>query len=162
MLWAMGTTDAVSIADRWDYVGVAVEEPGLTVWGTSPILGDDGKVHLFCARWPGHLGVDPGWRSHSEIAHYVGNAPEGPFRFVDVALRGTGRDTWDRYGAHNPAIHRVGDRLVLLYIGNDDPTPPAHPRNQRIGMVVADTLDGPWRRVGRDGCILAPPADPAR
>ena len=37
-------------ADKWQYIGIAVEEPGYTVWGTSPIADDDGKIHLFVAR----------------------------------------------------------------------------------------------------------------
>jgi hypothetical protein len=114
-------------------------------------------VHLFVARWPCELKVDPGWRSHSEIAHYVGEDPEGPFAFSDVALTGTGGDTWDRHGTHNPAIHKVGERYVLLYIGNDDPNQPPHPSNQCIGMAVSGSLYGPWKRVGEDGKILAPP-----
>ncbi len=63
---------SLSFADQWEYVGIAVEEPVYTIWGTSPIMGEDGKVHLFVARWPCELKVDPGWRTHSEIAHYVG------------------------------------------------------------------------------------------
>lgn len=78
-------------ADRLEFVGTAVEEPGYTIWGTSPILGDDGKVHLFVARWPCELKVDPGWRTHSEIAHYVGDSPEGPFSLVEVVGKGKGK-----------------------------------------------------------------------
>ena len=146
-----------TFADRWEYVGIAVSEPGYTIWGTSPIIGNDGKTHLFVARWPGKLKVDPGWRSHSEIAHYIGNSPEGPFSFSDIALKGTGEETWDRYGAHNPVIHKVGEKYVLLYIGNDDPKPPVHPSNQKIGMAISNSLSGPWEKVNGDGLILSPP-----
>jgi len=148
-----------TFADQWEFIGIAVEEPGYTIWGTSPILGDDGKTHLFVARWPAELKVDPGWRSHSEIAHYIGEQPEGPFEFSDVALQGTGIDTWDKFGAHNPAIHKVGDKYVLLYIGNDNPKPPAHPTNQQIGMVISKSLYGPWEKVNGNGLILSPPND---
>ncbi|MCK5821755.1 MAG: glycoside hydrolase family protein [Bacteroidales bacterium] len=144
-----------AFADQWEFVGIAVEEPGYTIWGTSPIMGDDGKVHLFVARWPCELRVDPGWRTHSEIAHYVGESPEGPFVFSDVALKGTGEDNWDEFGAHNPAVHKVDDLYVLLYIGNDGIE--KHPSNQCIGMAVSSSLNGPWERVGEDGLILAPP-----
>ena len=34
-------------ADRLEYVGVAVEEPGYHVWGSSPVIGPAGKTHLF-------------------------------------------------------------------------------------------------------------------
>lgn len=146
-------------ADHWVYIGIAVEEPGYCIWGTSPVIGSDGKTHLFVARWPGST-VEPGWRGKSEIAHYVGDQPEGPFRFSDVALAGTGKDTWDKAAVHNPAVHKVGNLYALFYIGNDNPKQPPHPSNQRIGLAVSESLYGPWRRVGGDGKILSPPDDP--
>jgi len=151
------STSVLTFADRWNFVGIAVSEPGYTIWGTSPILGDDGKIHLFVARWPAELQVDPGWRSHSEVAHYIGDSPLGPFRFSDIALKGSGEDTWDKFGAHNPAIQKVGSKYVLLYIGNDNPKPPVHPSNQKIGMATSSSLYGPWKKVNGDGLILACP-----
>ena len=152
-------SSSFAFADKWEFMGVAVEEPGYTIWGTSPILANDGKVHLFVARWPCELKVDPGWRSHSEIAHYVGDSPEGPFVFSDIALKGTGLDTWDKYGAHNPSIHKVGDQFVLLYIANNKPKKPPHPSNQKIGMALSPSLYGPWEKTGKEGLILAPPSN---
>ena len=76
-----------TFADHWQYFGIAVSEPGYTIWGTSPIIDNKGKIHLFVARWPGELKVDPGWRSHSEIAHYVGDSTKGPFRFSDISIK---------------------------------------------------------------------------
>ncbi len=148
-----------TFADHWQYIGVAVSEPGYTIWGTSPIIGDDGKTHLFVARWPAELKVDPGWRSHSEIVHYVGDSLEGPFRFSDISIKGTGKDTWDKYGAHNPVIHKVGKIYILLYIGNNNPNSPPHPANQKIGMATSKSLFGPWKKVHGDGLILSPPLD---
>jgi len=153
-------TQSQSFADGWEYVGIAVEEPGYTIWGSSPIIDDDGKVHLFVARWPGELKVNPGWRSHSEIAHYVGESPEGPFTFSEVALKGDGKNNWDSFGIHNPAIHRVGDTYYLLYIANDNPKQPPHPANQQIGLAKSNSLYGPWERVHGDGLILSPPTNP--
>lgn len=148
-----------TFADNWEFVGIAVDEPGYTIWGTSPISGNDGKVHLFVARWPCEFKVDPGWRSHSEIAHYVGNSPEGPFSFSDVAIKGTGTDTWDKYGSHNPTIHKVGSKYILLYIANNNYRQPPHPSNQKIGMAIADSPYGPWKKAGKDGLILSTPAN---
>jgi len=71
-----------------------------------------------------------------------------------VALRGTGTNTWDKFAPCNPEIHKFGDTCALLYIANDNFRQPPHPRNQRIGMAVAKSLDGPWHKVGRDGLIL--------
>ncbi|WP_430971631.1 sialate O-acetylesterase [Sunxiuqinia rutila] len=148
-----------SMAAHWQYIGIAVEEPGYTTWGTSPIMDEDGKVHLFVARWPGNK-VEPGWRTCGEIAHYVGDAPEGPFRFSDLALTPTTEDTWDHVSVHNPAIHKVGEQYVLLYIGNNNGKQPPHPANQHIGMAVSKSLYGPWTKVGKDGKILSPPDNP--
>lgn len=148
-----------TMADHWQYGGIAVEEPGYCIWGASPIIEPDGKIHLFVERWPGSK-VEPGWRGESEIAHYVGDQPEGPFLFSDVALVGTGKETWDKSAVHNPTIHKVGDQYVLLYIGNNNPKQPPHPSNQCIGMAVSASLNGPWKRVGTDGKILSPPDHP--
>jgi len=150
-----------TFAGHWEFVGVAVSDPGYHVWGCSPIEGPDGKVHLYGARWPEKYNVDPGWRSHSEIAHYIADKPEGPFIFSEVALTGTGTDTWDRCGVHNPTIHRVDDQFILLYTANNNPEQPPHPANQAIGMAVSESLYGPWHRVGTDGKILEPPQNPS-
>lgn len=155
-----GNINNLSFADRWSYVGIAVQEKGYHIWCTSPIIDEKGKIHLFVSRWPSKFGVDPGWRSHSEIAHYIGDSPEGPFHFSEIALKGSGKDTWDKCGMHNPTIHKVDDQYVLLYIANNDYHQPPHPANQNIGMAVSSSLHGPWQKVNGDGKILTPPSNP--
>ncbi|PCE66040.1 glycoside hydrolase family protein [Sediminicola luteus] len=145
-------------ADLLEYVGVAVHDPGYHVWGSSPIYGEDGKVHIFAARWPDSIGVVPGWKTHSEIAHYVSDHPEKPFTFLKVVLSPSGRHSWDRMGIHNPNIKKVADGYALTYISNDGLE--HMPANQRIGMLVSKSVYGPWKKVGRDGMILQPPANP--
>jgi hypothetical protein len=148
-----------SLARALVWQGVAIEEPDFTIWGASPILAD-GKVHLFAARWP-EANVDPAWRKSSEIAHYVADKPEGPFRFRSVIVTGTGHTgQWDAFAPHNPEIQRFGDTFALCYIANSDFHQPPHPLNQQIGMVVSESVNGPWRKVGRDGLILGPSPDP--
>ena len=153
-------TKAQSFADRWEFIGPAAQEDAYHVWGSSPVIGEDGKVHLFVARWPVSASFDPGWRSHSEIAHYSGDQPEGPFRFCDIVLQGTASGTWDSYGPHNPAIHKINNLFYLLYIANNNPEPPYHPASQRIGMLVSESVYGPWKKIGDDGMILSPSPDP--
>lgn len=150
-----------TFADHWVFAGVAIDEPDFMTWGASPIVDDNGKYHLFSERWPKKYKVDPGWRSHSEIAHYVSDYPEGPFQFSDIVIRGTGKNTWDKYSTSNPTIHKVGSQYVLFYIANDNPNMPPHPANQKIGLVMSTSLYGPWKRVGKDGMILSPPTDSA-
>ena len=142
------------------FVGIAVQEKDYHIWGSSPIIDEQGHVHLFVSRWPTKYGFEPGWRSHSEIAHYIGKNPEGPFEFSDIALQGTGKNTWDKYGMHNPSIHYDGEKYILLYIANNDYKQPPHPANQKIGMVVSKSLLGPWEKVNGHGNILYPPINP--
>lgn len=150
-----------AFADRLEWVGPGIKSPGYHVWGSSPIMGDDGKVHIFAARWKAPF--DHGWRDNSEIVHFVSDSPEGPFAFCDVALRGTGTNTWDRHAPCNPLIKKIDGQYVLLYIANPVGMTRgmgAHVPSQRIGMALADSLNGPWKRAGKDGLILSPSDDP--
>ncbi|WP_167618921.1 glycoside hydrolase family protein [Maribellus sediminis] len=154
-----------TFADKWEYKGIAVQDSGYTIWGASPIYGDDGKVHLFVARWPGELKVDPGWRTHSEIAHYVGDTPEGPFVFSDVAVKGdieekaNGNPSIQKtYAPHNPAIHKVDSLYALFFIMNSGIE--EHPSNQFICLATSKSLYGPWEMAGENGKILTPPDNP--
>ena len=142
-----------------EYAGVAVDEPGYHIWGTSPIMDDAGKVHLFVARFPNTKPFDDSWRQDYEIAHYIGDTPEGPFAFVDVALKGTGKDTWDRYSPFDPLIVKVDGQYVLFYVANAvglTQGKPRHSTSQRIGMATSKSLGGPWKRVGM---LLGPSED---
>lgn len=141
-----------------EYQGVAVREPGYHVWGSSPVIGPLGKTHLFVARWPVSTGWS-GWHTSCEIARYISDLPEGPFAFSDVIVQGTGvSGDWDYQAAHNPCIQKVGETYALVHIANSGS---GFPGNQRIGMVTAASLDGPWTKAGTDGLILAPPTDPS-
>ena len=141
------------ISKNLEWKGVAVQDNNYTIWGCAPIQDEKGKTHLFVARWP-EKNVNPAWRKSSEIAHYVADSPEGPFKFSDVAIKGTGKNTWDKYGAHNPEIKKVGNTYVLLYIANTDYKQPPHPGNQSIGMALSKSPYGPWKKVGKGGKIL--------
>ena len=141
------------IAKNLEWKGVALKDNNYTIWGCAPVQDDKGKTHLFAARWP-EKNIDPAWRKTSEIAHYVSDNPEGPFVFSDVAIRGTGKNTWDKYAPHNPEIKKVGDQYVLIYIANTDYHQPPHPSNQSIGMAISKSPYGPWEKVGKDGMIL--------
>ncbi|NWK55263.1 hypothetical protein HW115_06550 [Verrucomicrobiaceae bacterium N1E253] len=141
---------------RLQHVGYAINDPEFHIWGCSPIMDIEGKVHLFVARWSSkhnHFA----WKTHCEIAHYVGNKPEGPFEFSDIVVQGTGGDEWDSKSPHNPCIRKVDDKYVLLYIANSGKPFPA---SQRIGMKISDSLYGPWKKIGKDGMVLAPSTDP--
>ncbi len=77
------------------YKGAAIRETNFTVWGASPVMDDDGKTHLFAARWP-EANVNPAWRKSSEIAHYEANSPVGlanGMRLHRTILKSNGLET---------------------------------------------------------------------
>jgi len=139
-----------SILD-YEYLGMAVQREGMHVWGSSPVVAPDGKIHLFVAQWP--IDTQPnfnGWYKDCEIAQYVGDSPEGPFEFVRVAVP-------DQDGTfnspHNPTIQHIDGTYVLCFIVNEHDKL----KTQRIIMYVADDLNGDWRPAAgaeADGTIL--------
>lgn len=148
------------LALTYDYIGKAVEKASTHVWGSSPVKGRDGRIHLYVAEWP--MSDDPdkgfsGWYKHCQIAHYVGDAPEGPFEFLRIAVP----DKDGRYNSpHNPTIQYIDNKYILNYIVNEND----NKENQRIMMMVADNLDDDWRPASGgapDGTILSAPADPS-
>ena len=150
------------LGDHLTHAQMVAGETGYHLWGSSPIIGEDGKVHLFTARWPSKKGArnngfDPYWRVDGHVAHYVGESQTGPFHFSDVAAR---MESVDFCSPHNPTIHKVGDQFVLIFIVNVE----GFHQNQRIVMYLSDSVYGPWRpgRKGerQDGTVLERPDDP--
>lgn len=146
-----------ALADQWEFVGEAINEPGWDIWGSTPIRDDEGKIHLFSARWPGKIPFNQAWRRNSEIAHYIADSPEGPFKYISTVGKGAGKG-WNAVGYHNPNIRKIADQYVLVFISNDGGS--KHGPNQRIGMMTASDLDGPWKLVpDPDQPLLSPPDD---
>lgn len=122
------------------------------VWGGSPIKGDDGLYHLFYSRWNKKYGF-LAWVTNSEIAHAVSPFPEGPYVFKDLALPPRGQEFWDGLNTHNPTIHKFDGKYYLYYTGNTgdginvrNGLNFSHRNNQRIGVAVSESLNGPWTR----------------
>lgn len=138
-------------------------DPEYDIWCGSAVRGDDGKYHLFYSRWPRKLG-HIAWVTHSEVAHAVGDTPFGPWKFHDVALPARGASFWDGSCTHNPTVVRIGGKFYLYYMGNHGdgvvqrPLNWTHRNNQRIGVAVADSPNGPWQRF--DKPVLDVSADP--
>ena len=145
------------LATSMEWVGVAVSEPDYYIWCTSPIEGPDGRTHLFVSRWPKIYKMD-GWRSHCEIAHYIGDQPEGPFHFHDVALPANPDALWSNT-KHNPCIRQVGDKYLLLYMSFDrrpSALLAAGRRPNWIGLAMADSLAGPWKNLSEKEPLFLP------
>lgn len=136
-----------------EFVGAAVADKDWYVWCFSPIIcPEDGKVHAFVSRWPAETGME-GWvEENAEIAHYVADKPEGPFEYVSTVMKTDNfPDRCTMRGPHNPRLEMVDGKYVLLYICQD-PIPGGH--RQRVGMMVADAIDGPWHFAGDNGGIM--------
>ena len=158
MLCALSVSCFAQPADlEFEYVGKAVQTEGMHVWGSSPVIGPDGKVHLYVARWSTKTRKNfNGWYKDCEIAHYVGDQPEGPFEFVRVAVA-------DQDGSfnspHNPSIKKIDGKYVLCFIVNEND----NLKTQRIIMYVADDLNDDWKPAAgaeEDGTILRKSTDP--
>ncbi len=148
-------------------------DPDYFNWGASILRGEDGTYHLFYARWPRAYGFT-GWLTHSEVAHAVSDDPAGPYTYLGTVLQGRRGEYWDAITAHNPKIKYFEGKYYLYYIGTHAEGYPmteeklvevahtgySHPlwtvlrENQRTGVAVASSLDGPWERL--DAPIIEP------
>lgn len=137
-------------------------------WGSSVIKERDGKYHLFYSRWKKEYGFH-GWLTHSEIAHATSKSPAGPWKYKETVLLGAGQGNWDAITAHNPKIKYFEGKYYLYYIatnmGGKDYTEEelvetaktgySHPNwkilrpNQRTGVAVSNSLNGPWSRMDK-------------
>ena len=139
-----------------------LQQDGWWTWCGSSIRDDDGRYHLFAARWPQNLKFLPGYQCASEIVRAISDTPQGPYRFVEVVLGDRGPGFWDGRMTHNPVVVRRNGRFLLFYIGTtyvrSRPTaqevlngPDFWPwyRQIRIGVAWSDRLEGPWRRPDR-------------
>ncbi|MGC6455162.1 MAG: glycoside hydrolase family protein [Coraliomargaritaceae bacterium] len=154
-------------------VGRILEDPEYNVWCCSPIYDEQGRVHVFYARWLNgydHLG----WVAASEVAHAVADHPEGPYTTTGTVLKGERSGAWDSWSIHNPTVYKMGDKFVLLYMGStgrdlgvsleevmamtkEEYMPYYYQltATKRVGMAIADSLDGPWERVGNQPMVMA-------
>ena len=151
------------------------EEPGWCVWCPSPVSLPDGRFALVHSRWKESDGFEA-WCAKSEIALAVSqNGALGPYEFVSTILPGSGRDgDFDRDVTHNPCILMHDGKYYLYYMGTfsdvDDLAAGesssgvkkgSFRMNQRIGVAVADKIEGPYVRTGRSilpetpDCIMA-------
>lgn len=133
---------------------------GYWVWDGSVIRGDDGRYHLFASRWSKDVCFYPNFVTNSEVVRAVSVTPEGPYQFVETVIQRRGSRFWDGMMSHNPVICRSGKKYLLFYTGTtyDFPYPDAsnpvlseeqHREarlHQQIGLMVADSLEGPWQR----------------
>lgn len=173
--------DTVDFSQRFEPVAEEniFEDSAYFNWGSSIVKGDDSLYHLFYSRFPKKFGFQS-WRTHSEIAHAVAENPAGPYKFREVVLSRRNANDWDATSVHNPHIQKFGGKYYLYHIGtnmdgeafnekwlleviNSDPIKPQIYQlrdNQRIGVAIADSINGKWQRF--DEPILQPNRQIAR
>jgi beta-xylosidase len=145
--------DISGFAKRLKPLGRILELDGYYVWGCSPIVDVEGKLHVFFSRWNAEKGMG-GWINKSEIAHAVADSPAGPYRDVETILAPRGEGFFDGTTCHNPHIQMALGKYCLFYIGNSD----GRTNTKRIALATSDSLYGPWERpddplleTGQDG-----------
>jgi hypothetical protein len=136
--------DISSFAKRLKPLGRILELEGYYVWGTSPIVAPDGRIHVFFSRWDAKKGMG-GWINGSEIAHAVADKPEGPYSEIETILAPRGVGFFDGTTCHNPHIQYVDGKYCLFYIGNSN----KKTDTKRIGLATSDSLNGPWNRLDK-------------
>ena len=133
--------DISSFAKRLKPLCRILELEGYYVWGTSPIVARDGRIHVFFSRWDAKKGMG-GWINGSEIAHAVADKLGGPYSEIETILAPRGEGFFDGTTCHNPNIQLVDDKYCLFYIGNSN----KKTDTKRIGLATSDSLNGPWKR----------------
>lgn len=139
-------------------IGPAISDPDWYNWCVSPIQGKDGKIHIFGSRWPAKEGMSGWMGQNAEIAHFIADKPEGPFKYVTTVLKTSDFPHPDKMWApHNSRISYVDGKYVLLYIFQTQKGKAV----MYTGMMIADNINGPWRFAGqKDGLMVENSKDP--
>ncbi len=147
-------------------IGKGFRQAGYWVWCGSVVQGEDGRFHMFAARWPKDYPFFHGYLAASEIVRASAETPVGPYSFEEVVFPVRGAGFWDGRMTHNPFIVKYGKKYLLFYIGATyaGPIPTRTQMNTlrtqpgangeifpwyqtiRIGMARADSVYGPWDR----------------
>lgn len=169
-VFAQTKTDDLKFADKLQPISEEniFSTEGYYNWCPSILKGDDGKYHLFYSRWKKEYKFT-GWLTHSEVAHAVAGSPAGPWIYVETVLTGRRGECWDAITAHNPKIKYFDGKYYLYYISTNlgdkafteeelvetCKTGYSHPNwkilrpNQRTGVAVSNSINGPWKRMNK-------------
>lgn len=138
-------------------------------WGSTIIKEEDGKYHLFYDQMPKKHSFYS-WLTDGRVSRAIANSPTGPWKHVEVVLEARGGSFWDQYTVHCTKAYKFDGKYYLYYMstnsGNMNLTneqldeirhePWKHDNlrgmlrlNQRLGVAVADKIEGPWKRYDR-------------
>ena len=132
------------------------QDKGWFTWGGSMVQGNDGRYYLFYSRWP-YKTEFKSWLTKSEIACAVADTPTGPYKFQSEVLKGRGKGFFDADMVHNPHIHKFNKKYYLYYIGATTKSErQITRRTQRIGVAIAENINGPWQRLNKPLLDVSP------
>ena len=168
ILSAQSQTDDLNLEDKIQEITEdnILRTEGFYNWGASIHKDHNGLYHLFYSRWKKEYKFT-GWLTHSEVAHATSTNPTGPWEYQETVLQGRGEGNWDAITAHNPKIKYFDGKYYLYYIstnmgskkiseeelvetaqtGYDHPNWKILRPNQRTGVAVSTSIDGPWKRM---------------
>ncbi|MEM9079563.1 MAG: glycoside hydrolase family protein [Verrucomicrobiota bacterium] len=146
-------------------------------WGSGIVKGDDGKYHLIYSQMPRKHGFYS-WLTDGVVSRAVSDNPSGPYKHVEVVLAGRGEGHWDAYTAHCPKVYEFDGKYYIYYMSTNSGDRKLTPEqleearrskwnkseirgmlrlNQRIGVAVADKIEGPWKRFDQPAVVPALP-----
>lgn len=134
------------------YIGPLFSDPNYHYWCTSVIEDDDKKIHIFTSRVPTNKGAafDPGWKKYCEIAHFVGDSPEGPFKEVGIVFSNDNLPQGKMWSPHNSKIAKIDNVYCLIFIVQTS----NFVDTQKTILVTSNSLYGPWKLEGENGVII--------
>ena len=175
---AQDDTDDLNLASKISEISEVniLSNPDYYNWGSSIVKGEDGKYHLFYAQMSKKLGFGT-WLTDGIISHAVSDSVAGPYVHKEVVLKGRGPGYWDAYTAHNPWIKYFNGKYYLYYMSTNTSERTLSEaewdearhkdisyefralvrKNQRIGVAVSESVNGPWKRFDKP---IVEPAGP--
>jgi hypothetical protein len=166
-LFSQTNPDNLNLADKISEFNEEniLRNPDYHNWGSSIIKGEDGKYHLFYAQMSKKIGFKS-WLTDGVVSHAESDSPAGPYIHKKIILKGRGPGYWDAYTAHNPRIKFFDGKYYLYYISTNTGDRTLSQKefdqsrngiitnefralvrmNQRIGVAVSESINGPWKR----------------
>jgi len=117
----MSDTDKKSIIDLIQPVNPnsGFKMNGYWVWGGS-VIKVGSTYHMFASRWPKKNKFPDDYFVESEIVRATSESRTEPYTFQEVVIGERDSSFWDSNMAHNPTIHKIGNKYVLFYIQPGD------------------------------------------
>ncbi|QIA63523.1 glycosyl hydrolase family 43 [Vibrio astriarenae] len=101
-----------------NYCGRILEVEGKHVWGTSGFVDEQGRVHVYFSNWSMD-DARASWVISCKVNYAIAESLDSEFVDQGTVLEGAGGDCWDAWSIHNPCVHKVGDKYVMLYMGSN-------------------------------------------